>query len=57
MLKTSKNTDFKIQPGEYGIGVGGSKTERDGSRFDRSRIDNGEIDGSEIGDEKVGKKV
>ena len=54
MLKTSGGTESKTRPGEGGVGVGGSKTGRDGSKLgDGSGIDNVEVDGGEV---EVGKK-
>ena len=57
MLKISGSTESKIQPGEGGVGVDGSRAGQDGSGFDKSRIGDGEVDGVEVGDNEIGKKV
>ena len=56
MLKTSRSTKSKTQPGEGGVGVGSSRAGRSGSKLDRSELYSGEIDGGEVGDDKVMKK-
>ena len=57
MLKTSGSTEFKTQPGEGGIGIGGSRAGRGGSKLDRSELYGGEVDGGEVEGNEVGKKV
>ena len=56
MLKISESTESKTQPGEGGVGVGGSRTEREGNKLDRSELHSGEIDGSGVGNDEVVKK-
>ena len=51
ILKTSEIIEFKIQPGEGRVGVGGSRT-----GCGECRIDGNRIDGSEVRDDEVGKK-
>ena len=57
MLKTSKSIESKIQLGEGGVGVGGSRGRHGGSKLDESRIDDDEVDGNEVGDDEVETKV
>ena len=62
MLKTSRSTESKIQPGEGGVGVGDSKAGHEGSKLDGSEFQGGEVNGVEIGggeveNEEVRKKV
>ena len=58
MLKTLGGTESKTRPGEGGVGVGGSRAGRGGSKLDdRRRIDDDEIDGDEVGDDEIGMKV
>ena len=57
-MKTSKGTKSKIRPGEGGVGVGGSRARRGGSKLeDGRRIDGDEVDGNKVGDDEVGTKV
>ena len=57
-MKTSGSTEFKTQPGEGGVGVGGdSRAGRGGNKIDRSGKDNIEVDGGEIEVDEVEKKV
>ena len=58
MLKTSGGTESKTRPGEGGVGVGGSRAGRGGSKLDGGRkIDDDEVDDDEVGDDEVGTKV
>ena len=57
MLKTSGSTESKTEPAKSGVGVGGSRVRRGGSKLDRSRINNNEVDGNEVEDDEVGTKV
>ena len=58
MLKTSGGTKSKTRPGEDGVGVGGSRAGRGGSKLDDGRrIGDDEVDGDEVGDDEVGTKV
>ena len=60
ILKTSRNTESKTQPGEAKVEIGGSsRAEHDGRRI---RIDDDEVDGdevevNEVEDDEVGKRV
>ena len=54
MLKTSGSTESKTRPGEGGVGVGGSRARRGGSKLgDGSGMDDVEVDGGEV---EVGEK-
>ena len=54
MLKTSGGTESKTRPGEGGVGVGGSRAGRGGSKLgDGSGMDDIEVDGGEV---EVGEK-
>ena len=54
MLKTSGGTESKTRPGEGGVGVGGSRAGRGGSKLDDgSGMDDVEVDGGEV---EVGEK-
>ena len=57
MLKTSGSTESKTRPGKGGVGVGGSRAEREGSKLDESELHGGKIDGGEVEDDEVGNKV
>ena len=58
MLKTSGGTESKTRPGEGGVGVGGSRAGRGGSKLDGGRkIDDNGVDDDEVGDDEVGTKV
>ena len=57
ILKTLGSTESKIRPSEGGVGVGGSRAGRGGSKLDRSKLCDNEVDGGEIEDNKVGEKV
>ena len=57
MLKTSGGTESKTRPGEGGVGVGGSRAGRGGSKLDGGRkIDDNGVDGDEV-DDDVGTTV
>ena len=57
MLKTSGSTESKTRPGEGGVGVGGSRAGRGGSKLDGGRkIDDNGVDGDEV-DDDVGTTV
>ena len=52
MLKTSGSTESKTRPGEGGVGVGGSRAGRGGSKLGgRMRMDGDEVDGDEVDDD------
>ena len=53
MLKTSGCIESKTRPNEDGVGVGGSRAGRSGSKLD----DKKRVDGNEIGDNEIGTKV
>ena len=54
MLKISGGTESKTRPGEGGVGVGGSRAGRGGSKLDDgSGMDDVEVDGGEV---EVGEK-
>ena len=62
MLKILGSTECKTRPAKSGVGIGGSRARRGGSKLDRSKlhggeVDGGKIDGSEIEDDEFGKKV
>ena len=38
MLKISRGTESKTRPGEGGVGVGGSRAGREGSKLDGSEL-------------------
>ena len=58
MLKTTRNTEFKIWPGKGKIRVSGdSRVGRARSKIDESEKDNVEVDGDEVEFDEVGKKV
>ena len=62
MLKILGSTESKIRPGEGGVGVGGNRARRKGSKLDRnklygSKVDGAEVDGGEVEDNEVGEKV
>ena len=56
MLKTSGSTESKTRPGEGGVGVGGSRAGRGGSKLDGSELRDDEVDGGEVEVDEVGKK-
>ena len=58
MLKISGDTKSKTQSGKGGVGVGGSRAGRGGSKLDDGRrIDDNEVDDDEVGDDEIGTKV
>ena len=53
-MKTSRGSESKTRPGKGGVGVGGSRAGRGGSKpDDKTGIDDVEVDGGEV---EVGKK-
>ena len=56
-MKTSGSTKSKTQPGEGGVGLGGSRAGHEESKLDRSKLYSGKVDNFEVEDDKVRKKV
>ena len=56
-MKTSESTESKTWPSEGGVGIGGSRARRGGSKLDESKRCDDEVDGGEVEDDEVGEKV
>ena len=56
-MKISRSIESKTRPVKGGVGVGGSRVGRGGSKLNRRRIDDDEVDGNEVGDDEIVTKV